>query len=255
DLPETVQWLTNSEKELLTNRLRRDNPVPTLGEVKFSWHQIKNVFIDLNVYIYAFIYFGNITSANFLSLYLPSIIKTMGYSEGTAQLLSVPPYVLACFTTIIVSFIAGRRNERGYHIGLFLFISIIGYILLITLTAYNSIALYLIICITCTSTYTTITLILSWCTSNVGCGSRTKRAVAICVVIGFGNISGILTPYVSCSQSYTRGNIISLIFMCCSFLVVLLLKLRLKYENRRRQNLTREQYISEESLATDLSDL
>ena len=34
------------------------------------------------------------------SLFLPSIIKALGYSSTKAQLLTVPPYAVACITVL-----------------------------------------------------------------------------------------------------------------------------------------------------------
>jgi cyanate permease len=181
---------------MLTNRLRQDTGLSCNGEHIFSWQQVRSVFFDWKVYLYMFIYVGNSIAAHCLIIYLPTLIsKGMGFSNANAQLMSAPPHVISCVTTLLISFSAGHFNERGYHLTFALLIGIIGYILLITLTKYGATVLYIATCITCVGTYSTIPLIMSWFTNNIG--GHTKRAVAIGFIIGFGNISGIVVGHVS----------------------------------------------------------
>jgi hypothetical protein len=49
------------------------------------------------------------------SLFLPTIITGMGYTNTTiAQLLTVPPYACAAVLTISVGWLADRTHMRGY---------------------------------------------------------------------------------------------------------------------------------------------
>ena len=212
DLPETVQCklqnffllvmsrlfpsgLTNTEKVLLTNHLREGTGQSENGKTIFSWREVRCAFTDWRVYMYMFIYVGNSIAAHSLIIFLPTLIsKGMQLSQAQAQLMSAPPHVMACIFTLLVSFSAGRLKERGFHITGTLSIGIIGYILLIILTNYGSTVLYIATCITCVGTYSSIPLIMSWFTNNI-CG-HTKRAVVTGLVIGFGNISGIVVGQV-----------------------------------------------------------
>lgn len=67
-----------------------------------------------------------------LSLFLPTIVKDMGYTNNTAQLMTVPPYVVSCFFTILASFIADKVQHRGIFILGFLAVAITGSGLLIS---------------------------------------------------------------------------------------------------------------------------
>jgi predicted MFS family arabinose efflux permease len=185
---------------MLTNRLRQDIGLSWNGEHIFSWQQVRSVFSDWKVYLYMFIYVGNSIAAHCLIIYLPTLInKSMKFTNENAQLMSAPPHVISCVTTLLISFSAGRCNERGYHLSLTLLIGIVGYILLITLTKYSSSILYIATCITCVGTYSTIPLIMSWFTNNIG--GHTKRALTTGFITGFGNISGIVVGHVSFTHS------------------------------------------------------
>jgi len=47
------------------------------------------------------------------SLFVPTIIKNLGYSSTRAQLLTVPPYAIAAVVTVIVGYTADRTQKRG----------------------------------------------------------------------------------------------------------------------------------------------
>jgi cyanate permease len=64
------------------------------------------------------------------SLFLPTIIKKMGYTANQAQLMSVPPYVAACFFTIAASWFADRVRQRGVFMLGFQVIGITGFAML-----------------------------------------------------------------------------------------------------------------------------
>jgi cyanate permease len=64
------------------------------------------------------------------SLFLPTIIKNMGYTSNDAQLMSVPPYVVACFFTISASWFADRVKQRGVFLLGFQLIAIVGFAML-----------------------------------------------------------------------------------------------------------------------------
>src|SRR5271154_3273420 len=59
------------------------------------------------------IYMGCDGALYALSLFLPTIIKQLGYTSTKAQLLSVPPYAVAAVVTVTIGFIADRTRQRG----------------------------------------------------------------------------------------------------------------------------------------------
>lgn len=66
------------------------------------------------------------------SLFLPSIIKDLGYKTSTAQLLTVPIYVTAATLAVIIAFYSDRSGKRSpFVIGCMSFIGI-GFIICIS---------------------------------------------------------------------------------------------------------------------------
>ncbi len=64
------------------------------------------------------------------SLFLPTIVKNMGYTANNAQLMTVPPYVCACFFTIVASWLADRYRQRGVFLLGFQLVAIAGFAML-----------------------------------------------------------------------------------------------------------------------------
>ena len=79
-----------------------------------------------------FITIGILTPVYSISLFLPTIIKELGYSNNTAQLMTVPPYVVACLFTIGASYAADRAGQRGVFLLASELVGIIGFLLLIS---------------------------------------------------------------------------------------------------------------------------
>src|SRR5687767_12819626 len=59
-----------------------------------------------------------------------TLSRNMGYSANDAQLMSVPPYVCACFFTIAASWYADRVRKRGIFMLGFQLIAIAGFSML-----------------------------------------------------------------------------------------------------------------------------
>lgn len=86
-------------------------------------------------------YMGVDGSLYAFSLFLPSIINELGYTANKAQLLTVPPYAVACFMvshlfiilikTVVVGFAADRTGRRGVFNISFALIACAGFAMLI----------------------------------------------------------------------------------------------------------------------------
>jgi hypothetical protein len=96
------------------------------------------------------------------------------------------------------------------------------------------------------SMLSTNALTLSWLTNNIG--GQTKRAVATALVVAFTGIGAIVSEQIyreSGKVLHNQGHWIVIGILCFTFILVLLLKLLLKYENRRRRNLITAQLQTE----------
>lgn len=51
-----------------------------------------------------------------LSLFMPTIIKALGYQAAVAQLLTIPPYAVSFLTTLVVAVLSERTGHRAIFI-------------------------------------------------------------------------------------------------------------------------------------------
>lgn len=116
DYPSTARFLTAPEKEEVLRRLQQDQSV--LSD-QFKRQFIVDALKDWKVYINMLIFCGIFTSVYSVSIFLPTIIKGLGYTNEIAQLLSAPPYILACLCTLFVGYWSDKKGHRGFFIMLF----------------------------------------------------------------------------------------------------------------------------------------
>lgn len=94
--------------------------------MKYVWQAIT----DWKIYIHMLISMAGFCPIYSFSMFLPTIVKGLGYTSNNAQLMSVPPYVCACFFTIVASYFADRYRKRGIFLLGFQLVAILGFALL-----------------------------------------------------------------------------------------------------------------------------
>lgn len=114
------------------------------------------------------------------SLFLPSIIRELGYSATRAQLLSVPPYVAACILTVLVGWAADRTNRRGIFNIVTSLLGVIGFSIL--LRSENAALSYVAVFLAALGIYPCIPNTITWVSNNVE--GVYKRGVTLGFVIG-----------------------------------------------------------------------
>lgn len=115
DYPETARFLNTVEKEEVVRRLKQDrSALSNEFDLKF----VKDALKDWKIWVHMFITIGIYIPLYSISVFLPTIVKGLGYTNELAQLMSVPPYVVACLFTIGGGYMADRHGQRGiYMIG------------------------------------------------------------------------------------------------------------------------------------------
>jgi MFS family permease len=87
---------------------------------------------DWKIWVNMFITIGIFTPLYSISLFLPTILKELGYSENESQLMTVPVYMVACACTIGGSFVSDRAGQRGLFLLGFQLVAITGFVMLIS---------------------------------------------------------------------------------------------------------------------------
>jgi cyanate permease len=164
--------------------------------MKYVWQAIS----DWKIYIFMLICMAGFCPIYSFSLFLPTIIKNMGYSANNAQLMSVPPYVCACFFTIAGSWWADRVRMRGVFMMAFQAVAIAGFAMLAG--SGRPAVQYAGTVLAAIGIYPQIPLGMAWNSANIG-GSL-KRGTGIAMQVMGGNCGGIIASYVYLSRDGPR---------------------------------------------------
>ncbi|KAI9786773.1 MAG: hypothetical protein M1816_007780 [Peltula sp. TS41687] len=234
DFPDEARFLTEEDKLRVLRRLKADNQSSAEHEefrMAYFWASVK----DFKTWTSVLIYMGAVTPLYSFSLFLPSILRDLGYSSVRAQLLSVPPYAVACLFTVMVGYLADRTRQRGvFNIG-FSLIGIAGFGMLLggNTPAVRYAGTYL----AAVGIYPTVANTISWIGNNVE--GTYKRGVSIGLMIGGGNLNGVVSSNIyrgKDSPRYRPGHIVVMAYLIiCMFGGSVLQRFLLQRENAKRR--------------------
>ncbi|TFK22746.1 high-affinity nicotinic acid transporter [Coprinopsis marcescibilis] len=230
DSPETAKFLTVEERKEVIVRLKLDRT--SLAD-EFASQYVWAAFKDWKIWVHMVITIGIYTPLYSISLFLPTIVRNMGYTDADSQLISVPPYVVGCLATIGAGWYADRLKRRGiFMIGCNI-TAIIGFIMLI---ATDKVAVqYLGTFFAVSGIYPNVPMGVAWNGNNIG--GATKRAVGIAMHVGFGNLGGVIAGFAYRSTDaprYFAGHGLLIATLTMSTILCIFMHFYLVRENSRR---------------------
>lgn len=267
--------LNSCEKELLTNLLRDDVGIATseyTSGIRLSWQQVGQAFTDGRVYLYVLIGACNFGVLKCLLTYVPLFIQATDRPPGlSVHFVTAPIYAVACVFCLLVGYSSSRRKEISFHIIFCQLLSVVGFILMLTLRDRGSVVLIISTCIVCCGEFAISPLILSWITNNVI--GHTKRSIVVSLVLAIGQAPGIFAPQVrellllktwrsirlavllysmfiytsfkvypdADQPAYQRGHWICITSTMIGLVLTVILRFCLMFENHRRDNLSLDQ--------------
>ncbi|KAI8582833.1 hypothetical protein K450DRAFT_225028 [Umbelopsis ramanniana AG] len=229
DFPASVgkRWLTPEEKELA---IQRGASAFNTDTSNFDMRQVKAALLDYKNWMTALVYTGlNAPLASYTS-FLPTIVKTLGFTNLQAQLLTIPPYIAACVYLAIMCYLSDKLKQRAIFIIIVSMTATLGYMFLLI---GNNVALqYVGACFAAMGLYPLIPLTLSWISNNqLG---HSKRAVALAMANTMSQTLSVLGTQIYKTvdaPAYRPGHAICLAFTCMTWGTALVLRYILKKEN------------------------
>lgn len=230
--PDSAKFLSDDERIFVQRRLKDDSDATQ--DEKFNMHNVKKAFTDIKVYLYALGFHTMSLPLYTLSLFLPTIISSLGYTAAQAQLMTIPPYAIAFFLTAGVAVLSERYQRRAPFILATSSLAILGYILLLSDPRPG--VSYLGTIFAAAGIYPSVALVLSWPANNVS--GQTKRAIANALQISIGNLGAVIGTQLyrtETSPRYFLGHSFALGYLVANLLVISALWWVLKRENDRKQ--------------------
>lgn len=239
--PDTAEFLSNAERKFIRDRLASDSDA-THNEA-FTWANVLKALRDPKCWLYGLSFHTMSLPLYTFSLFLPTIIKDLGYTAANAQLLTIPPYAFAFVTTLTVAVYSERLHKRAVFIIASASFAIIGYIILLSNTDPKSRPgiSYVGTFFAAGGIYPATALALSWPAINVS--GQTKRAVANAMQISIGNCGAVLGTQLYRANDgprYIVGHGFALGYLAGNIVVSSLLYYILSKENKRRNAVTPE---------------
>ncbi|OTB03889.1 hypothetical protein M426DRAFT_12182 [Hypoxylon sp. CI-4A] len=239
--PDTSKFLSEEERKFIHGRLAADSDAT--HDEKFSWAAVVKALKDPSCWLYGLGFHTMSLPLYTLSLFLPTIISNLGYTASIAQLLTIPPYAFAFVTTVTVAILSERLGQRAVFIGGSSIFAAIGYAILLGNTdpvSKPGIS-YLGVFFAAGGIYPASALVLSWPAINVS--GQTKRAIANAMQISIGNLGAVMGTQLYRATDGPRfvvGHSLALAYLLANAVVVTILGLRLKRENKRREAIAEE---------------
>ncbi|KAH6677081.1 major facilitator superfamily domain-containing protein [Halenospora varia] len=247
DYPRTAKFLSEEERDEVERRLKADrSSLADEFNVKYAF----DAFKDWKIYVHMFITIGIYTPLYSISLFLPTIVKNMGYSNEQSQLMTVPPYVVACLFTIGAGYAADKMKQRGIFMLAFEFVAIIGFIMLAS-TGKPGVQ-YTGTFLVTSGIYPLVPMGVAWNGNNIG-GSL-KRGVGIAMHVGFGNLGGAISAFCYLTQYSPRfipGHTTLASTVTMSAVLTIFMTLYLRRENARRDKWAVENNMLPENYTED----
>ncbi len=186
DRPEHARWLPSEEREWLVATLRREQAVAVAAAGTFA------ALRSGQVWMLALIYFGLNTVSYGVSLWLPSLVRSLsGVSNFKIGMLSAIPYIAAAVMMGWVGLHSDRSGERRWHTALPAFVGALALIGTAYSTSVAPAILAISVAVLCVFSMTgpfwaMPTALLSGATAAIG----------IAFINSVGNLGGFAGPYV-----------------------------------------------------------
>ncbi len=169
-----------------------------------------------------------------VSLFLPSVIKGLGYTSSIAQLLTIPIYVTASICSLIQAYFSDKAGIRSIFIGTNLFFVMIGFAMAIAGTDRDVPGVIYAGCFIATiPLYMAFPGIIAWNSNNLS--NAKKRAVGMALHIGLGNLGGAFASNFYKPDNYIMGHGLVMGFATMGLLSCGLLVAGYKASNKKRE--------------------
>ncbi|KAH8898749.1 retrograde regulation protein 2 [Thozetella sp. PMI_491] len=230
----SARWLSPEVKAAGAARLLRESLDKT--EYKINWAEALRVLSTWHYYVRGLIAFsfGVLLSSN--ANFLAIITARLGFDTVKTNLYTVAPALTAAVVLILVCFSSDYFQERGVHMTSILSLSVVGYILLLTIdvAAQRGVAYFAIFLCTI-GAYPMSVIFSTWLAVNLT--NMNARAFTLGTLIPIANAAGLLSSNIFFAWEAPRYTF-ALICNCVAAGVCMVLSLShsmwMRYDNRRR---------------------
>jgi MFS family permease len=246
DGPGLAKWLSPRQREVALLRLRSekesegDRDEKHQGQQRrgrIDFHEVLQTLKDPKSYLTALMFFACNVAFSSMPVFLPTVIRDMGWESITAQGLSAPPYLFAFVVVLTTAYYSDRLQSRSTFIMLHSLLATVGYGT-IAISGYfksnNTIIRYLALYPAAAGFFGAITIIITWTLNNQESDSKRGTGMAVLNIIGqMGPLVGTSIFPETDGPYYVRGMSICAGFMLLVGVLAAILRWVLIRENRK----------------------
>lgn len=232
DYPGNTNWIVGEQRRLAQARLAEDagesdqdsaTDTPLAG--------LKMAARDPLVWTFALMTTAQLLGLSFVSFF-PTLTQTLGFSTTISLLLAAPPWLLAGTICCLNAWHADKTGERFFHITGWWWGVMLGFI--ISLSTMNTGARYFSMFLMSFG-YVGFAMTLVWVSNSIP-RPPAKRAAAIGIVNGFGNLGNLMGSYVWKAEwgpKYHQSMVVSLCGLVLASLLSLGIRQHLLRKNKK----------------------
>lgn len=245
DGPGSITWLTSRQRKVAILRLRQekeddeDEDYETKKRSGVNVTEVCQTLCDPKCYLTAFMMFSCNVAFGSIPVFLPTIVRDMGFENITAQGLTAPPYLVAFFVVIATAYYSDRLQSRSLFIIAHALLAAVGYSTIAILGYLKSsytLVRYLALYPAIAGFFSSVTVIITWTINNQESDSKKGTGMAILNVIGqFGPLVGTSIFPDEEGPWYVKGLTICAVFMVVVAILAGVLRWVLIRENRKAQ--------------------
>ncbi|RDB15353.1 putative transporter C11D3.18C [Hypsizygus marmoreus] len=232
--PQNTRMFNEEERALALARIDADQAVKTHGRREPTSFRLILRSFSLHTSLCCFCYMMANISFQGLSLFLPTVVATLGhYTVVQSQLRTVPPYIAGAVWAVVCSYYGYHRKQRAVPIIFSALLMVTGYA--ISVGSINSHARYAACFLSVAGGSLIGPMYLAWGTDNAA--PDTVRAVATALIPGigaFGSIIAVWTYLPNDAPNYHNGNSLNLSTSSAIFTLAIAGLVYLRWENAQR---------------------
>ncbi|KAF2446267.1 MFS general substrate transporter [Karstenula rhodostoma CBS 690.94] len=247
--PSEIKFFSPEEKGACIARMRLDAygalAASTVDEEKFDWFWVRRALLNVNTIALSVVFFAIITPIYSFSLFLPTIIRSMGYSRVTAQLFTVPPNMGAFFVVLLTGWGSDKWHMRGPLMLVGCAVAIVGYIMLIA--SERSSVQYGGTFLVAAGIFPCSPLVMGWLSNNLA--PHYVRATGTGFQIMIANMAAFIATFTYLEKDaprYTTGHAINIGMLGLALISIAGNIWYCKWENRKRATGERDHRLRDE---------
>lgn len=247
--PGEAKFLTEEERRGAIARMKLDahgsTPEGDVAHETFSWHWVRRALLNWNTILLSLNFFAIITPIYSYSLFLPTIIKSLGYTSLKAQLFTVPPNIGAFCTVLLVSHFSDKFRMRGPFMLGGITVAMAGYVMQIA--SHKPLVRYGGTFLVAAGIFPCSPLVMGWLANNLA--PHYVRATGTGFQIMVANLAAFIATFTYLQKDapkYTTGHAINIGMLGLALMLTTYIIMYCSLENKKRAAGKRDHRLEQE---------